>query len=483
MVANNAGTYVLPQHDTYYMINKQLFKLSFILRFTLYLLVFLFVLNVPVNAQSTVSDSSFFLMPEDEYSHFLFRMNVDGEPQRVFALGAYISLLHPKYFQEFDPRHNRIPNEALFNTLREHYTLIYTPFTYVNEVVKRPAFYDSLQGDSGFVMGAGHIPWWLRTNYGVERKDLLSRKDQESLASRIDQDHVKEPIQNLIRFTGDSNLIINLADEPERGGYGGSWFYSKETLKTMYELASEHGLVSIGLGPVGNARGRGVGNKLTWSLEFPFSWFQNPSDRRIRRTKMTWRQILDSMLRYYDGVYDIIYLNSYAFTISDNRRAGKIVKQMLHHPTIDHKKPVWLWISVENFRHPDPEKGYQQIRRQAFSAIANEGSGLMFYPDVNEYETGDYDETLWFLSLELMKELQYWRPVLEKGKMIKNYVDRDVEWIQYNYDGQEVVFLVNHGSKALSNIGHGLLYAAPGQSGVWYRNKGETTFNHFKIKP
>ena len=172
--------------------------LSAIFRFLLSFFIILAVLNIPVSAQSTAPDSSFFLMPDDEYSHFLYRLNENNDPERVFALGVYIPLLHPQYFQEYDPRHNRIPNEVLFNTLREHYTLVYTSFTYVNQVVKRPAFYDSLQGDSGFVMGAGHIPWWLRTNYGIERNDLLTQNDQESLAARLDRNHVKEPIQNVV---------------------------------------------------------------------------------------------------------------------------------------------------------------------------------------------------------------------------------------------------------------------------------------------
>lgn len=441
----------------------------------------LVIIWVSSSSSSIAQQHQIIVLPESDEAHFMHQITAEGDTIRFFGLGIYIDLLHNKYFQAYDFRHNRIPDDNLFNSLTSAYNLIYARFAYTGPMVRRPAFYDSLTKDNAFVMGAGHLPWYLRYNYAADGNELLSKTDQATLAQRIDRDAFRNIFKELNDFAGESNLIINLLDEPERGGYGGSWFYTRETLQLMYELGREHGLVSLGLGPVGNAQGGGTGNKLTWSLENPSPWFRNPSQRTIRRTSSSWQQILDKMLTYYDGTYDIIYLNSYAFQIADPSRTGAIVREMLKHPTINNAKPVLPWISTENFRYGDRNRAISNIRRQSFSSIANQAAGIMFYPDTRVEGTDQYDETLWEASLDLVKELNFFRPVLERGKIVQNSVSGNQEWIHYEYKGNEFLFLVNHDEKSVRVPISGNVEIEGWESGVWHRAKGEDAFNRFQF--
>jgi len=441
---------------------------------------FVFVWLMLTTSAISQKSHEIIVLPESEASHFIYQVTAEGDTTRFFGLGIYIDLLHPKYFQAYDFRHNRIPDDQLFHSLTSAYNLIYARFTYTGPMVRRPAFYDTLIRDNAFIMGAGHLPWYLRSTYSTSGVELLNREDQASLASRINREAFGKTFQEIVDFAGESNLIINLLDEPERGGYGGSWFYSRETLQLMYELASKHGLVSLGLGPVGSAEGRGTGNKLTWSIENPNSWFRNPSERMIRRTSSNWKQILDKMLTYYEGTYDIIYLNSYAFQIAEPSRTGSIVREMLRHPTINASKPVLPWISTENFRYGNVDIAVSNIRRQTFSAIANEAAGIMFYPDTRVDGTSKNDEQLWEASFDLVKELNFFRPVLERGKMLGNSANGNQEWILFEYKENEFLFFVNHRDAAVSLSEPGTLTAGRLESGVWYRTLGEHAFKRFQ---
>lgn len=448
------------------------------------------------------ADSTLFVITDHDYSHFLFRKDDKGQLRRTFVLGVYTDLLHPRYFDTWDTRHNRIPDKELFDELTRDFNLIYTRFTYINpeQGVNRPAYYDSLGNDKAFVMGAGHLPWWLRTNYSTGESGVLSCEDQLSLHERVDRPAFRRQLEEISRFAGESPLIINLVDEPERGGYGDSWSFSGDMLRLMYKEASPFGLVSLGLGPVGFANGNGQGNKLLWSLDNYdggcFEEGERPDDATIlRRTNRNTAEVLDGMMNHYAGSYDLLYLNSYALQISNPAATGATVSGMLHHPTVNRQKPVYPWISTENFRYDPDEKGFSTIRRQVFSALANEAGGILFYPDVRVdrgNRPGEYDERLWQFTLELAEELNEWRDVLETGEVIgmENGNQNGVEWIRYKNEDYDVLFLANHRNQTIrlesihdekqtEQLRHPIQISAR-KSGIWYRPVGESDFRFFE---
>lgn len=403
---------------------------------------------MPPDSAASESRPAFFLLPESELPHFVYRLDAQGTPQRVFGIGVFAPLLHPRYFQTYDQRHRRIFDEVLFDTLQPRFDQIYATFTYERADVVRPAFYDSLRGSEAMIMGASHLPWWLRTRYAAEG-ERLSFEEQLSLHERIDRERLRERIQDVIRFAGGRNVILNLFDEPERGTASNLWHFTGDTARLMYELASPEVLVSLGLGPVGNSRGEGTGNALVWQRTGGTAEMAATvtSDAPLQRaTELSWEQILDIMMEEYRDAYDVLFINTYAFQIADPRRAGAVTRAMLHHPTIDRKKPVWIWFSAEQFRHRgEPEREMQNIRQQVFSAIANEATGVLFYPDVRvNAESGRYDERLWHLVLRFAEELQHWKPVLEHGQPVTNFVSDELEWILYRYRGANYLFAVNH---------------------------------------
>lgn len=449
---------------------------------TLFIFCQLLACNIVIAQQSAINhEHTFFLVQDSNYSHYLHRLDKNGEEQRVFGLGIYIDLLHPKYFQAYDFRHNRIPDDTLFESLYQNYNLIYARFTYTGPMARRPGFYDTLTGGRSFVLGAGHLPWYLRHTYSTAGNEVLSRADQETLASRIDKEKLDGVVREIISFAGESNLIINLSDEPEWGGYGDSWAYSGETLRVLYDVASRYRLVSLGLGPIGTPDGAGQGSKLLWALENPNPLLSlNPSQRRLLRTSKSWQQVLGTLLDYYDGAFDVLYLNTYRFTMGNNRRAGAIVREVFNHPTINHKMPFMLWISAENFRHNDPGQALRGLRGQSFSALANNVSGLLYYPDVSDGKD-TYDETLWELSLDLVKEIGFFLPVLERGENISNFYSRHVEWIHHTYQGYDFVFGINHSNRQQTLKQPGKITMAPGASGVWYKKNEEAEFRFFEF--
>lgn len=395
--------------------------------------------------------TAFFLRPESLQPHFVWRTNSAGQPQRVFGIGVYIPLLHPRYFETYDQRHQRIFDEALFEILRPRFDQIYATFTYERDDVIRPAHYDSLRGSQAMILGAGHLPWWLRSRYAADG-ERLSYEEQLSLYERIDRDRAEERILDVIRFGGGRNVIINLFDEPERGTASNLWHYTGDTARLLYELAAPHALVSLGLGPVGNSRGQGTSNALMWhrtvgSAEVAATITSNEPLRGV--TGESWEHTLDVMMDEYQGSYDLLLMNTYAFQIADPRRAGAVTRAMLHHPTINRQKPVWIWFSAEHFRHSgEPEREMRNIRQQVFSAIANEASGVLFYPDVRvDGRPGTYDERLWHLVMDFAEELQRWKPVLEQGRPVTNFVSEDLEWMLYRYRGESYLFAVNHSSR------------------------------------
>ncbi len=437
--------------------------------------------NVIAQQSATNHEKTFFLVEDSDYSHYLHKLDKNGEKQRVFGLGIYVDFLHPKYFQAYDFRHNRIPDDNLFESLRQNYNLIYGRFTYTGPMVRRPDFYDSLTGSHSFIMGAGHLPWYLRFTYSTAGDETLSISDQQTLASRIDREKLDGTVREIIDFTGNSNLIINLADEPELGVYGDNWFYTTETLRLLYDTASQYRLVSLGLGPVGKPNGSGQGSKLIWSLENTNPLLnREPSATRWRQTSKTWQQVLGTLLDYYEDTFDVLYLNSYRFTIADNRRAGAIVREVFNHPTLNHKNPFMLWISAENFRHDDPGKALRGMRGQSFSALANNVSGLLYYPDVSVGEDR-YDEKLWELSLDLIKEIGFFRPVLERGKKADNFISDDLEWIHHKYKGFDFVFGINHSNIEQNLKDPGKINMTPGASGVWYKKNEEAAYRFFEF--
>ncbi|AXJ02169.1 hypothetical protein CYPRO_2932 [Cyclonatronum proteinivorum] len=401
--------------------------------------------------EEAVQRPAFFLRPESLQPHFVWRTNSAGQPQRVFGIGVNVPLLHPRYFKTYDQRHRRIFDEALFDTLRPRFDQIYATFTYERDDVIRPAHYDSLRGYQAMIMGASHLPWWLRTRYAAENEPL-SYEEQLNLHNRIDRDRLEERILDVIRFGGRRNVIVNLFDEPERGTASNLWHFTGDTARLMYELASPHALVSLGLGPVGNGHGQGTSNALMWhrtegSPEAAAGITSNEPLRGL--TGESWKETLNVMMDEYQGAYDVLFLNSYAFQIADPRRAGAVTRAMLEHPTINRQKPVWIWFSAEHFRHSgNPEREMPNIRQQVFSAIANEASGVLFYPDVRvDGRSGSYDERLWHLVLGFAEELQRWKPVLEQGRPVTNFVSEDLEWILYRYRGAGYLFAVNHSSR------------------------------------
>lgn len=394
---------------------------------------------------------AFFLRPESLQPHFVWRTNSAGQPQRVFGIGVYVPLLHPRYFETYDQRHRRIFDEALFETLRPRFDQIYATFTYERDDVIRPAHYDSLRGAQALILGAGHLPWWLRTRYAADG-ERLNYEEQLSLHERIDGDRLEERVLDVIRFGGGRNVILNLFDEPERGTASNLWHFTGDTARLLYELAAPHALVSLGLGPVGNSRGQGTSNALMWhrtvgSAEVAATITSNEPLRGV--TGESWEHTLDVMMDEYQGAYDLLLMNTYAFQIADPRRAGAVTRAMLHHPTINRQKPVWIWFSAEHFRHSgEPEREMRNIRQQVLSAIANEASGVLFYPDVRvDGRPGTYDERLWHLVMDFAEELQRWKPVLEQGRPVTNFVSEDLEWVLYRFRGESYLFAVNHSSR------------------------------------
>ncbi len=114
------------------------------------------------------------------------------------------------------------------------------------------------------------------------------------------------------------------------------------------------------------------------------------------------------------------------------------------------------------------------IRAQAFSAIANDASGLMFYPDVRvRGQDGTFDERIWEHTYHLIKEINFWRPVLELGERKEIGKTDDTEWIHFTYNNYDVVFLVNHGRRDATLEVPGSMEINGRESGVWFRNMND----------
>lgn len=436
--------------------------------------------GVSLETTRVPSEGTLRLAPEsDTYSHFLHVTDGDSL-RRIFGLGIYTPRVHPRHYTRYDPIHSRIIDDHVFSSLMESMNLVYTRYTR-NRLLERPDYYDFASGDKTMIMGSGHLNWWLRNRYAPEGETWLRREQQENLRQITDPDGLKAEVDALYDLAGESNLIVKLIDEPEHGGAGDSWSYTADGLRMLYDAVDGRSLVALGLGPVGQANGSGRGNKLIWSLENPGD-MNVPPVSELARTSLTWQEVLDISMNYYEGTYDILWLNSYALQNSEPSRTGAIVRNMLNHPTIAKTKPVWIWISAENFRFGDPDEAMDSIRRQTFSALANEVSGLLFYPDTRVRGNDDeHDERLWELTFDLIKEIQFWRPVLERGSYQDHVWGEGLEWIIYEYGGYEYLFAVNHTNQAVSSEALPGFRAAALESGIWARSvqDGEFRRMHF----
>jgi len=396
----------------------------------------------------------------------------DSEP-RFFGLGFYLHGLPNKYFDGGNT--NIAPSKTLFSSLKQYSRVFYVRFQYAET-----GDYFSLEnGKQFFMINDSHFLWRSTRNLGgnfnsdFEKNNVRSihsnigPADMDAMASRLSHSFTDLLLSEYRAYAKNNDWVISTIDEPEKGGAtsrGENWAYTSETLEMLYERSHDYfettgvkpSLVSVGLGPVADHRGQPRGNKVIYSKihreNIPpndLAVYNDPKYFQLDPSEWDWKSVLDTTMQYYAGTYDILQINSYAFTIAYPEKMGEIVARMISNTKGE--KAIWPWISAEPSRYtnPDGNEAISNIRLQTFSAIANGASGVFFYP--GPPHDSDQSEGLWQNALNVIKELYAFIPVLELGQMVGKWQSNNVELIAYQYNGRQYAFAVNH-SNSTQNI-------------------------------
>lgn len=133
---------------------------------------------------------------------------------------------------------------------------------------------------------------------------------------------------------------------------------------------------------------------------------------------------------------------------------------------VTNNKPVWAWVSTEQttrYSGWSIDSARNNIRQQVYSAIAHKVAGILFW---NSRATS---HEFWDMSLDIAKELQLYRWILEvKDTYDWNY-SYDIHWKTIQYYERYFLFAVNNtsSSQQVSPSLFGTIELGPNDSKVY----------------
>lgn len=371
----------------------------------------------------------------------------------------------------------RFSSEAEFSSAKEIFTVLFN--VYPNEW---PNYYslDPASNDCIFMSGFAFIHWKLRMDPRIntrskiptdgkyirpmDQKNISKNKNIESISSQI----MTTIIENTYN-RGD--FIYYLADEPERG-QGGSWIFYNDLMKKFYDNKGDY-LSYIDLGPIN-------GNFLVYDLynsQNP-TGYPIPSDdiakydsHDYQYSSLGYEKNVKMAAHHYQNVCDIIGINSYQHTSTNPELLGNIIDWLFE---VNKNKPVWPWISGEVSKYNTTNRHIFRnfMRRQAYTAIVHGASGIMIYSEGRD----KISHSDWDISLDLAKELQLYRSILENGTAYEWNYDYSIHWRTINWGDSYFIFAVNNTDvgDTISNSMFPDLILDSSECGLWISEDANT---------
>ncbi len=360
----------------------------------------------------------------------------------------------------------RWPSKNEFTSAREIFNLMgirYNLYTW-NDCIAFPDWLTTVGSESVLLTGQGDISYRLRVGSGLnENGGVLGPVDQANMVANLyGSTLVNDAITDILSYSsasgaGSSDLMLFISDEPDRGF--GNWHFKKETLSLFSnsDIVSDNNLVTyVDLGPVTGSNY--LFQKyyddcvLVGMLQCP----SYPSNTLSSYGGFSHSYTLEiynliQTADYYKDTADILGVNSYSTTSRRPRNLGLYVKS-IHQAT--NNKPVLPWIGVQCANYGDdwsnnepPEctdgdldfKYYKRIRAQAFSALINRSSGVMFYPERLTVSHKRWDEVL-----DIAKELNHYKYIIENGTIVSNSISSSSESITLKIDTLSFIFKLQY---------------------------------------
>jgi|GEM_PF-2552120 len=406
----------------------------------------------------------------------------ETEFKRYFGIGT--NLLN---WPESNSTNLRYCDSLEFTSAKEIFTVLNNPYPEIwpSYYEANPAEYDCL-----FLTGNGHLHWRMRMDtvfntypniptegWYIGPTDQDSAYQRECITGTLKA--VVFSVKEKCKDRGD--FLLYLADEPERG-QNGSWYFHDSLLIHLRRINNDTlgYLTLIGLGPID-------GNMLVYdymNFAIPLNNLQRYDTSHYQYTSFP---EADSNLRlafnYYDSACDIISFNSYRYIANNPANIGFIIDLLMGE---NPKKPVWPWISTKHSIYGDIglEDFRGLLRRQVFTAIAHRASGILFYSEEREGNDPDWDIIKgWDVVLDIAKELQYYRNILE----LKSYYDWNyshlTHWRTLKHGTKYFLFAVNNSdtSEIISPSKFPNTLVDEGEAAVWFNDDALNSSRKLKM--
>jgi len=423
--------------------------------YSLILAVFIF------STTSVVAQRSTFTIENGGY--YIERQKQGSEKKRFFAIGMNVH----GWPQSTMSNCTRYPSDKEFTSARNIFTVLNLRYTHIDTTNQKcfglPSYVTTNNHSDAILMsGSGHTSFRLRVSSTVNNGGgVLCPDDISNLEVKLgnnpdDMDMVETVLDEIIEYSeanGTSDIIYWSQDEPEYGirNYvsssiiNRSWHTSGDIIEYFMDEAHNNGLISyLDLGPNNPQHGNNFLYDDRGTLTIPNNNLQDYSGYDYFTP--SWEATIKETVREYESVTDILGINSYTNTSLQPWNLGQLVRWMHQEAS---NIPVLPWVSAECSRYGRSDcigssietNFYRNIRSQAYSAIINRSTGVMFWADRNKSNHEKWDEIL-----DIAKELHYFKFIFENGSFYQNYQNTNSmgqtinEGIAFDINGDWIVF-------------------------------------------